>query len=157
MIMYIVENGKLVRYERTGKCNMCGDCCGAKNTITYQIKSNFGNNTIEGKVKEVSEDDWSEYEGYTVFWAQRLWWYFRILKITDPPTSGRCSEQDPETFQCKVWKDFDEFPVICRYWPFNPKDLEQFPNCSFKFIKEETDEIMLAGDSQMDTVENPSE
>jgi len=131
MELYIVEDGKLVEYERSGRCNGCGECCGVKNTITYQVQVAFDSKGEE-RVGEPWED-WSAWEGYTILWAQGLWWYFKVTKVEDIPSP--CRKQDQETGRCSIWKT-DEWPAICRYWPFKPSDLEPFPECGFSFKRD---------------------
>ncbi len=137
---HTVENGKLVHYIRTGDCNRCGECCGIKNTITYQIEVNFGQSGTTAPITEDGkDDDWSELEGYTLFWTQHLWWYFKVVDVTVEDDQLPCSEQDQDTKLCNCWNSLDEFPAICRYWPFRKSDLEPFPNCGFEFIRQDED------------------
>lgn len=133
---YTVENGELVHYIRTGDCNRCGECCGIKNTIAYSINTSFGETSVDDdQDRDVQSEDWSEWEGYTIFWAQRLWWYFKITKVVDTP--NQCGAQEPETKLCQMWDMPDEFPAICRYWPFRQSDLAQFQNCGFEFTRQD--------------------
>ena len=139
---YTIENGKAVHYERTGECNKCGECCGIKNTITYNLEVRFGKAEAADPttlVTDWKEDDWSSWEGYTLLWAQGLWWYFKVLGVSQKEDPKSCGEQDPATMLCNCWNVVDEFPAICRYWPFRQSDLDEFPNCVFKF-KEVTNE-----------------
>jgi len=131
---YTIEGGKAVHYRRTGECNRCGECCGIKHTITYEINASFGASSVDDDPeRDWKEDDWSSWEGYTLIWAQRLWWYFKVTCVTEKEDPTPCKAQDQETKLCTVWNDIDEFPAICRYWPFRKSDLEKFPNCGYKF------------------------
>ena len=134
MKLYIVEEGKLVEYERLGECNQCGECCGGKNTITYQVQVQFGHHGTEDTYDPFKED-WSKWEGFTLLWAQNLWWYFKATDYSNDPDP--CEWKDPETKLCLGWKT-EDWPAVCRYWPFRPSDLELFPNCGFDFRKLQT-------------------
>ena len=129
--MYIVEDGKLVEYERLGKCNLCGECCGGKNTITYNVEVRFAHKEVKDETYDPSKEDWTGWEGYTLIWSQGLWWYFKVVDVTED-APHQCERQDAETKWCSLWKS-DDWPAVCRYWPFRPSDLEQFPNCGFSF------------------------
>jgi len=59
--LYIVEDGKLVEYERLGECNQCGECCGGKNTITYQVEVRFAYKETEGDTYDQFKEDWTEW------------------------------------------------------------------------------------------------
>ena len=151
---YVVKDGKYIKYNRIGECNKCGDCCGTKNTITYALTTTLGR-AISAPA-EMTAAEMLPWEGYTTFQAQGIWWWFKVLKTELQIEEEACNAQDKETMLCKGWKDVIEFPAICSYWPFKTSDLELFPRCGFSFIKvieEEQDGIMLAGDSQMDTLE----
>jgi len=135
---YTVESGKLVHYIRTGHCNRCGECCGIKNTIIYSINTNFGDTSVDdAQDRDLPSEDWSEWEGYSIFRAQGLWWYFKVTDVVENETPQLCSMQDPETKLCSLWDNPDDFPAICRYWPFKQSDLDPFPNCGFEFIKQD--------------------
>ena len=132
----IVEDGKLVEYERTGRCNGCGECCGEKNTITYTVSVASGRLSLRPDKYEKygSPEGWEEWEGYSIFWSQGLWWYFKVTDVKDREVPAPCSQQDPDTKLCSLWK-LDDWPAICRYWPFKSSDLEPFPKCGFSFQK----------------------
>lgn len=136
---YTIENGKAVHYVRTGECNRCGDCCGIKNTITYNVEVHFGESAPD-ETKDWKEEDWSAWEGYTLFYAQKLWWYFKVTEVSQKEDPQPCGQQDQDTQLCEQWDDVDKFPAICRYWPFRQSDLEQFPNCGYTFTKEKKDD-----------------
>ena len=124
---WTVENGKLVHYERTGECNGCGQCC-CTHTIKYQMEAGF----CSGKHDDKDEDDqdWSEREGWSMFHAQGIWWYFKITAIEDTPS--HCPSLTDDN-RCSEWQNMDTFRPICRYWPFHPICLEKFPGCGFRF------------------------
>jgi len=129
MLIWTVENGELVEYERHGECNQCGECCCTK-TIGYRCRANSQGKNEEGE-EQVDYGDW---EGWHSLYAQGLTWWFKITEVKDEPYE--CSRlQDGK---CDVWKS-DEFPAICRYWPFHPSNLEKFPNCSFTFERADVD------------------
>ena len=130
MQLYIVEDGKLVEYERLGECNGCGECCGNDHSIIYRVQVHFAHKETEDDNYDPFKKDWTEWEGYTLIWSQGLWWFFKVIEVGKP--NEPCSCQDPETKLCSIWKT-EEWPAICRYWPFRPSDMEPFPNCSFSF------------------------
>ena len=131
MQLYIVEDGKLVEYERLGECNQCGECCGGKNTITYQVQVHYASDRSGDDTYDPFKEDWTEWDGYTLIWSQGLWWYFKVTDVSDENPHA-CGWQDTETLLCTHWK-MDDWKAICRYWPFRPSDLESFPNCDFSF------------------------
>lgn len=127
MHFWTVEGGNLVLYKRSGECNKCGQCCCTR-TINYSMEVGFqsGKREDEG----IDSFDWSCREGWSMFLAQGIWWYFKINEVTDRPVP--CLKLNDRN-ECEIWHDIDEFPPICRYWPFHPSDLKQFPDCSFRF------------------------
>ncbi len=127
---WTVEDGELVLYKRKGACNQCAACC-CTHHITFQIEvgGNSGNRDDAGK----DDYDWSEREGWSMFLAQGIWWYFKIMSVTTPHTP--CGGLTPDK-KCAEWKT-DDFRPICRYWPFHPSNLKEFPKCGFGFERQE--------------------
>lgn len=124
---WTVENGSLVLYKRTGECKGCGQCC-CTHEIIYCLEVGFKSGRREDAGDE--KFDWTSREGWSMFLAQGVWWYIKIVSVEDRPSP--CSRLTDD-MKCKDWQDFDEFPVICRYWPFHPSNLEKFPGCGFSF------------------------
>lgn len=81
--------------------------------------------------------DWSCREGWSMFIAQGIWWYFKATSMGDK--EYRCEALD-ENNRCTLWMDIDRFKPVCRYWPFHPSNLERFPQCGFTFERQEDDE-----------------
>lgn len=132
MIIWSVEEGKLVKYERTGECNQCGKCCyGIK--FKWDVKSDKGQ-----EEEEVEQPNWSDHDGWRMIYAQGMWFYFKITSYTQDPEE-RCCELGEDN-KCKIWKDPIKFKPICRYWPFHPDDVAAFPGCTFKFERIESDD-----------------
>lgn len=132
MKVWIVENGQLALYIRKGECNRCGDCC-CNHRIAYTMAVKDGNSNSD---KDSSDrEDWSDSEDYSIFLAQGVWWYFKVTKITKE--QHICGAFDKATKFCIEWRDMDTFKPICRYWPFHPDNLEQFPKCGFRFERDE--------------------
>ncbi|HUW09841.1 MAG TPA: YkgJ family cysteine cluster protein [Anaerolineae bacterium] len=128
MDVWIVENGQLVLYKRSGECNQCGECCCA-HTIEYQMSVSF--KSQKPSADEAEDDDWSNSEEWSALQAQGVWWWFKVIEITDEPRP--CPAYDSETRLCTIWQDMEKFRPICRYWPWNPKDITKFERCSFEF------------------------
>lgn len=126
MDFWTVENAELVRYERRGACNQCGACC-CTHTIRLQMEvaGKSGKRDDEGE----KDYDWSGREGWSMFLAQGIWWYFKITAIE--PKENLCAALTPDK-KCSEWKT-DDFRPICRYWPFHPDNLAKFPKCGFSF------------------------
>ena len=133
MNFWTVEDGELVCYKRTGECNRCGQCC-CTHTIVYQMEVVF-DSECNGDDEENS-CEWSEREGWNMFLAQGIWWYFKITEIKD--TSGRCPSLTEDNM-CSEWQNMNTFRPICRYWPFHPSHVQKFPGCSFKFEREQVE------------------
>ena len=134
--MYIVEDGKLVEYERTGECCKCGDCCHNKDALIYIVQGHWPSDEELKDPDAFKDDDWSAWEGYSLIWAQGIWWYFKMLPSLDKPQY--CEAYDPDTCLCTCFDDKIQLPAICTYWPFRESDMAEFPNCTFKFNKKET-------------------
>lgn len=134
MIIWSVEDGGLIKYERSGECNRCGDCCGHKGQISFQMKFAFDDSDDKDKVEDKDESDWSEYEGWSILYAQGIFWWFKITNIGG---EGGCHYYDSDKRLCTTWMSDRYFKPICRYWPFHPSNLEQFPNCGFSFERVE--------------------
>ena len=135
MDFWTVENGELVKYRRSGKCNACGQCC-CKHTIVFQMEVGFdsGNREDDG---EEDDHDWSEREGWHMFYAQGIWWYFKINEIAED--QSRCPNLNEDNL-CNDFGDMEKWRPICRYWPFHPGNLEKFPGCGFSFERVEEKE-----------------
>ena len=118
MIFWIVKDGKLVEYERLGECQRCGGCC-----CTFLITCKIAAFASESSIGDF---DWSDYEGFSVFYSQRLIWYmeFRVEE-----EKQACTDFEGA---CTIWMQ-DDFPAICRYWPVHPDNLKHFPDCGFSF------------------------
>ena len=137
-VFYLIEDGNWIKLERLGECKKCGECCGGKR-IGYRCQ--VGLTTREVLNEEEEEGDWSNYEGWSAFYAQGVWWYFLVTDISEE--DGKICEGLDVDKTCKDWYDEKDFKPICRYWPWNPKDLEQFPECGFSFrrVVEKEDEM----------------
>ena len=122
LIVWIVENGELVKWERTGECNGCGECCRG-HEISFQWDGVRADQDSEGVV------DYSSFEGWSSFKSHGLWWWFRVTSVVDKETQCGCLVNG----KCEVWKDEVEFPPLCRYFPVHPDNLEHFPKCGFSF------------------------
>lgn len=136
-----VEDGELVLYKRAGSCNKCGACCD-KAGITFHMEVRFCSKEKHEEGDPGTETiSWEAREGWSIFKAQGIWWYF---KVTYAPEDAEPSEETCGDYidgLCASWED-EQWRPICRYWPFHPSDLERFPTCGFKFerIKEVKDE-----------------
>ncbi len=126
-MLWIVKNGELVKYERTGECLQCGACCNTDgHAFEYEASITGGKGSND---REESDVDWSEFEGYSVFRTQGLWWYIRVgSKIDQPHNCPQFVDGG-----CAIHDDRDARPAICHYWPVNPKDLH--PGCGYEFAK----------------------
>jgi len=129
--LHIVEDGKLVAYERLGNCKKCGKCCRKKITFTWEILK-----ADEAITREDSEKaDWSHWEGYSVIYARGVYWYFKVTSIKDPkPDDERIPCRRLEGNLCSIHEDQHQLPPLCPLWPVHPKDL--LPGCGYSFILE---------------------
>ena len=82
---------------------------------------------------ELTDNPWEGKEGWSMFLAQGVWWYFKIETV-EKDGERRCGLLDEDN-NCEEWLDPMDFRPICRYWPFHPSNLELFPNCGFSFSK----------------------
>jgi len=132
----IVENGKLIQYERIGECNRCGECCQETIYFKWDVWSSSYSDAEP-------EDPWAEWEGWSIFSRFGATWGF---KITEFEGKGEIEHRDCPSLKdgkCSIWHDPEEQPVLCRFWPICPGDLVKFPMCSYEFrrigprIKEE--------------------
>lgn len=130
---WIIEDGVLVCYTREGECLRCGECCRGRRIVYRRFVSPIGED--DGQDEDTI---WPEYEGWSVFYAQGTWWYYCTREIT--PEDGKQCEVLGSDNTCLKWEDPKDFKPICRYWPYHPKDLEEFPDCGFSFRKEGPDE-----------------
>lgn len=137
MIFWTVENGELVKLERSGKCNQCGKCCrDFKIRFTMEVG---GVTQDHGAEEDIQEGDWSKREGWSMFLAQGTWWYFGNFSIDEEPEFHGCPALKDGNV-CTNWQA-EDFRPICRYWPFLPSNLEHFPDCGFSFqVVEEVEE-----------------
>jgi len=123
MNFWIVGDGKLSGYERTGECLHCGQCCILGNRIHYEFT-----------VGATSDNKGSDGDDWTMFQHHGVWWYFKA-RIEDGTPKACPSYEAPD---CLCWQDAETWPAICRYWPMHPNlPLE---NCGFTFRKKERDD-----------------
>lgn len=126
-IFWAVEGGKLVRYARSGACNLCNKCCKGYRII-YKLEVSL----TQDQSDKGGTEDWASWEGWSIFYAQGTWWYIEVTVGDDPEAFEGCDALTEEGL-CSKWQDLKGFKPICRYWPFHPKDLEKFPECGFSF------------------------
>jgi Fe-S-cluster containining protein len=123
VLFWIVESGVLIPYERKGECLGCGICCRGNNIRATITKSQDGQDD-DGLIIERLEEKW---EGYSVFQIGDVWrWYKTELLEEERVCTSLVGNK------CECWQT-EEWPEICRYWPFHPRDLEAFPECGFTF------------------------
>lgn len=133
--IWVIENGVPALYERKGKCNRCGECCHC-HTIRYQVKT-VQVTTDDKDAEEPGPEDWAEWEGWSVFLAQGLWWYFKVKVVDLNEERYCCPEYIEEIKHCNLWQDDVRFKAICRYWPFHPDVLQHYPNCGWTLERAE--------------------
>lgn len=105
----------------------CGNCCKGK-LVKYSWDVRTAG--LNGD-SEPPDEDWSDYEGFSIFWAQGMWWYFKLGSLG----VSKCCAALKDNL-CSIWMDETEFHPICRYWPFHPTCLNEFPDCGFGFVKD---------------------
>lgn len=133
MNLYIIENGKPVAYARKGQCLRCGRCC--RYRIDYRWR-------VEYVPKDADKDNsaspnYTPFEGWSQILAMGLWWWIRVDAITEEESApaNLCANFCPETNQCRVFKDLQDFGTLCWFWPVHPDNLLPFPGCGFSFEK----------------------
>lgn len=135
-----VVDGKLICYKRTGECNQCGDCC--KAGIFYQCEvGNAVEQHTEQERLTIQNSDWTKREGWAIFSAQGIWWYFKVGRNPKSVPEGSPADTEPdyaacgsltEEMTCGNWME-EDFRPICRYWPFLPEHILWVPECGFRF------------------------
>ena len=126
MKLDIVEEDKLVEYERFGECLQCGECCRKKITFKWEVRKPTMTDVSE------EEDDWSAWEGASVIYAWGIYWYILVTSIEDPePDDERNPCQRCKDNLCDIHEDQFQIPPLCPLWPVHPKDL--LPGCGYRF------------------------
>jgi len=129
---WIVEDGELVSYLRTGSCNQCGRCC-CQNEIGIRMEASLGR---KDAYPSGDDADYSEWEGWSTHQDQGIDWWWK-LDVRDK-MGNPCHYQD-EKGLCMQWDG--DLPAVCRYFPMHPRDIERFPECGFSFERvEEVDD-----------------
>lgn len=124
MKLDIVEEGKLVEYERFGECLQCGECCRKKITFEWDVAKPRSDD-------DEGPSDWSKYEGWSLIYAHGIYWYILVASIEDPePDDERNPCNELEGNLCSVHGDQFKIPPLCSLWPVHPKDL--LPGCGFR-------------------------
>lgn len=120
------EKKIVIEYRRVGECKKCGVCC--MKQICYRISGEFamqkGGKPFERFPRNIGM--WSEINTG----EERL--YFNTIDIIDD-TANVCTSLD-ENGLCKDHNKKSR-KIICKEWPYSPKDLEHFPNCGYSFEK----------------------
>jgi len=131
LYVWIVEDGKLSLWRRTGECLKCGRCCcGSTINFTSSIWAIDKTDEQEHEPEVEEDDDWSDWKDYAILEAQGVWWYFRINSIEGD--DRRCGSLDEDGL-CGCWQDWKKFRPVCRYWPFHPLWAHHYPGCGFSF------------------------
>jgi len=127
MTVWVIRGGKLVQYERLGKCLGCGECC---EHFAYNVQYTIGPKKSEGK--ECA--DLTKREGWAIEdWDDEdHWHWWGPLKITPRPPEKICKCFDIVAKQCGKF-DKKGWPEICRKFPFRPEDLKGLKACGFSF------------------------
>jgi len=127
-VFWIIEEGKPVEYIRRGSCNVCGECCCKYNISCKFTSALVEDNEIRNAEKNNVNGDWSEWEGWSTHSQYGIWWWWK-LSIGDRKEKPCPSFVDGK---CTNWGD-EDFRAICRDWPVHPDNLENFPDCGFRF------------------------
>jgi hypothetical protein len=139
-VFWIVENGAYVKYIRHGSCNKCGLCC-CSNEIGIKMEACMSGDSGPSRPDINRGGNFDEWEGYSHHSDQRVDWWWK-LDVKDKITGSVCESFDPLTNLCDVW-DEDDFPAVCRYFPFHPRDIEKFPDCGFSFERVDSDKPVV--------------
>lgn len=132
------DNNVVTKYKRTGECNGCGDCC--RSLIEFVAHPN-----------EIPDayNDYPDIRDGGVYTDEQGVWHqvinengekrlFKINKIEEVGTRMPCLALNPETNMCTMHFDKN---LLCKGWPFSPKQVTPFKNCSYVFEVEETWDI----------------
>jgi len=128
-IVFVVEDGGFVKYERLGECLACGDCCRKFNysfqrtTVSIMAPGDEVDEEKDiGKWEDWAVENWDNKDEWT-------WWGpFEIISLDEP----KCRCFDPLTNHCSEFGQ-DDWREICRKFPFRQADLEGLDNCAFSF------------------------
>ena len=112
-----------IEYKRLGECNRCGDCCVAHVGFTTQKPYSAGRKA--GGHKTSNEGAWQEVN--TGRWRH----FYQLLSIV-PNEGSKCPDKFTEDRLCAGHED-EERPWICKEWPFSPRCVEAFDECSYSF------------------------
>ena len=118
---WIVENGDLVLYKRTGECRQCGQCC-CSNLITGERAIGSGEETKEG-------EEYPDLEGHSAFLDGETWIWLKYT-VSEKTRPNGCDSLVDGKCGCH-----DDKPEACRYWPVHPDNVAWFPDCGYEFEK----------------------
>lgn len=128
--VWVYENGEdepPTGYIRKGQCKGCGQCCRDRHQYGYHSEANpgalpknapRGTEDVEDAGPQVAED----WDGHWVYWS-----------LSVAPANIDCPAFDGVD-RCSVFRT-DEWPEICRKWPFLPYEMSSYPDCGFWFEK----------------------
>ena len=116
------DAGMMIKYERTGQCNLCGRCCRSLIEIGY-IKPGYDGSGRNGGAATSGRGTWYEVEDR----GRRHFWQVDI----HAGEARRCPHLSSDD-HCVLHGAPDE-AAICRLWPFSPECVTAFPGCSFGF------------------------
>lgn len=123
----VIRDGKIIDYERFGKCLGCGECC---------ERFAYGCQMAESpkESKNGKHADLTKHEGWAVEdWDDpNKWRWWGPFDITERKETCGCF--DPETKHCEEFGE-EGWKEVCRKFPFRPEDLDGLDNCGF-FFKE---------------------
>lgn len=121
-ITWDYDNNVVTEWCRMGGCNHCGECCEVTIYIdvcgaTEEERRNGGNGVSE-------EGVWHEWDN-----GERRFW--RVNNIAhDEPCTCFNDWKDDGGCQIETCKS-----LICTAWPLHPDHVNEFDNCSYRFVK----------------------
>lgn len=109
------------QWERLGECNQCARCC----IVQIEMVAMSQEDARDGGYSTDETGLWHEIEEGGI---RR---YFKIKPIVlEVVNKGTCLSEDNKT--CK-YHDDPHRSLICTGFPFSPRNIELFPECSFWF------------------------
>lgn len=120
-ITWDYDTNTVTEWYRMGGCNHCGLCCeviiNIKTCGTYDEDVKNGGSGVDGK------GQWHQ-------WDNGKPHYWKVEQI-DYDTSEDCFERCEG--QCV--DGWENKKLICQVWPLHPDHVNEFDDCSYRFVK----------------------
>lgn len=120
-ITWDYDTNTVTEWCRLGDCNRCGECCEV--IINIKTCGTYDEDVKNGGSGTDNEGQWHQ-------WNNGKPYYWKVEQIdhgTPENCFDRCEGQCVDGWEKKK--------LICQAWPLHPDHVNEFDDCSYRFVK----------------------